>query len=121
MMDGITSKDKLDTEIELMKLAWSSFDRRREFEWKFTIALWTGLSAFIGIFLTRQVPDRLAIPIGASVTAVIVFLTHLNFSLGLGRANNADRGLQYFYEREVRNMIGVTWPDEVTSSFAALK
>ena len=40
---------------QLCEIAWSNFDRRRSYEWKFSIAIWTALTAFIALTLQGKI------------------------------------------------------------------
>lgn len=39
----------------LCEIAWSNFDRRRSYEWKFSIAIWTAITAFIALTLQGKI------------------------------------------------------------------
>ena len=103
----------LDT---LRDAAWQSFDRRRTYEWKFCIAVWTSMAVFSGTLITTPPGATLA---GAwpvvltGLVGVLITSVHAYWSKGLSEANTADRRVSYVYEKRMCLLIGVSHADEV--------
>ena len=80
----------------LRKSSWESFDKRRAFEWKVCIALWTALATFIGIMITNGHNDP---PCYEKIVAISAFgfivISHLFWLIGLHRANQIDKKISF--------------------------
>jgi hypothetical protein len=100
-------KRQFDAIASLRSWAWQSFDRRRDFEWKVGIAIWTSLAALIGILLTKDIPAQDGvIKWGAVVFAVMLLSLHARFSLGVSRGNSLDRDQQQWYDALLDKQFG---------------
>ena len=49
----LKEKDKADVLLRLHDTAWANFERRRAYEWKLSLAIWTAIAAFIAICLRK--------------------------------------------------------------------
>jgi hypothetical protein len=104
----------------LRSAAWTSFDQRRTYEWKFCIALWTALAVFTGALVTQSTdstktfhlkgiwPVLLTGTIGFAVAAI-----HAYWIKGIGEANTVDRKVSYVYEKKMCPLIAVSHSDEI--------
>jgi hypothetical protein len=69
------------------KLAYDSWNKRREYEWKLTIGFWSVLVLPVG-FTVREVRVD---PMGYSIVALAAFALYLNWLRGIWCANEFDR------------------------------
>ena len=52
---GLSEKEQADILARIYKEAWLNFDRRRNYEWKLSLGVWTATAAFIALSLGREV------------------------------------------------------------------
>ena len=107
----------LDT---LRSAAWTSFDKRRTYEWQFCIALWTALAFFIGTLVTQPIETAKRFPVKGAwpvlVTALIglgVTAHHMYWIRGAGQANAADRQVSDVYGKKMCPLVGVSYDKEI--------
>jgi hypothetical protein len=113
-------KRKFDAISTLRSWAWVSFDRRRDFEWKLSIGVWTALAALIGILLTRDISIQVwVIRCGSILFAAALFFGHLSFLIGVAIAQNADRGRAEFYDDLLEREFGPFLTAEIKDKHAA--
>ena len=107
-------KRKFDAIATLRSWAWDSWDRRREFEWKMSLGIWTSLSALIGILFSRDtaVPSEI-FKWGSVVIVLLVALLHFAFCIGISIAQNADRRRAESYESLLNKEFGPFLSDEI--------
>lgn len=100
---------------------WTNFDRRRAYEWKLSLAIWTALAAFIA--LTLQ--DKITFSLGyknvwlASVFIVLIggiagfFIISIqsNFQVRVKLANDVDKRKAELYEERLNQMLNISYCD----------
>lgn len=106
-----TKQERAQIIIRLNEVAWMNFDRRRNYEFKMGIAIWTALAAFIALSLREdvQVPAQLKEHC-CWLLGEIVVLSHAIFLIGAKLARNIDKEIAYFYEDELNKATGVCEP-----------
>jgi len=57
-MNGLSAKENIDSCDAQAKLAYDSWNDRRQYEWKFTIAIWTVLVLAVSFFSREIKGDR---------------------------------------------------------------
>ena len=95
--------------MKLFETAWTNFDRRRAYEWKLSLGIWTALGAFIALLLGEKTLDLsghewvLAFPAGA------ILLIQAFFEYRVILANKTDQERAYLYERELNEAVGISF------------
>ncbi len=108
------SKNKFDALATLWKGAWENFNVRRQYEFKFTFALWTAFAAFISIIITSESETiNHNYLIGTIIIGGLISLLHLWFIVGIGRAHNLDREIAIHYERKMQLLSDSEFPQEL--------
>ena len=107
----------LDT---LRSAAWTSFDQRRTYEWKFCIALWTAFVVFTGALVTQPIDTTKTFPVKGvwpvvftALVGLVAAAIHAYWSKGLSEANAVDRRVSYVYEKKMCPLIGVSHAHEI--------
>ena len=102
-------EDKLKDDFEaletLRKAAWDNFHRRQSYEWKWCIAIWTPLLAFIGLALKEShvwMPWYWMVPV-----AILLFLLSIVWQVNLKNSNDKDCDKMYDFEGKMRMLIGL--------------
>jgi hypothetical protein len=105
----------LDT---LRSAAWTSFDKRRTYEWKFCIAVWTALAVFTGSLVAQPIESTKTFPVKGfwpvvltAIFGLAVAALHAFWTKGTGNANNVDRRLSFFYLERMFPLIAVKKED----------
>jgi hypothetical protein len=92
-----------------LEIAWQNLDRRRSYEWKLSLAIWTAIAAFIAITLQAG-PAKTTfegrLPLLALLGVFIILLQGL-FLLFLRLANGVDQARAHFYEDLLNETTGV--------------
>jgi len=107
---GLTTEEKnlFDALASLKAGAWTRYDRRREFEWKFSFGIWTATATFTGILFTEKSAILGNNLFWASlVLAAILLLVHVFWQTNLQNRNQADRDEEDHYERQIERL-GIT-------------
>lgn len=102
----------------LRKASWESFDKRRTYEWKVSLALWTALAVFTGTVLTQ--PQERMIPLrGCMVWSIViifgalVLLIHIMWNIGIARSSNLDKEMSYVPRNKMYAMVGISYEKEI--------
>jgi hypothetical protein len=112
-------KDRFDALNVLRSAAWSNFDARRGYEWKFSFALWTALALLCGALITLDASESPWLKgnwpalLGTIWIAITVVVVHAGWSVGCKLRNDRDRRLSYLYEEEMCPLAGVTYADVI--------
>ena len=115
-------KNKFDALEQLRAAAWESFDKRRPFEWRVCIALWTAFAAFIGALVTgKGVIPTTASAVGTTVIALTILVLHYIWLRGLGHAHEADKHIHLFFNGQMMDMLGVQFPEKLATRLAATR
>ena len=67
-------KNEFDALSVLRRASWNSFNERRVYEWKFSLALWAVYAAFIGSIITGKFTFNNYYIFVAVLVGVIIFL-----------------------------------------------
>jgi hypothetical protein len=108
-----TRFDKLEA---LRKAAWESISKRREFEWRVSIAFWGLLAAFVAGFGTRQsavsysCSDRWLL----AFFALLLGVGHVLWLCGLRRAYKIDKREEEAFREEMRQEAPFHESEEIT-------
>ena len=97
---------------ELRKAAYLSFNDRRSYEWKLSLAIWTALAIVI-VGLAQQKLQDLTIPgtyfkVVAVVIGLLIIVVHVYFNNGMARANAIDKTRFQDYSRQIESMLEIT-------------
>ena len=95
------TKDRIASCDVQAKLAYDSWNDRRQYEWKFTIALWTVLVLGVGFF-TKEVKLGRIFSVGLATAAFSIYFLWLR---GIWRANEFDRQTQFHYQKQSRAVL----------------
>lgn len=97
----------------LRSAAWTSFDHRRSYEWRFSISLWATLAgAAAAILQLDRAPSGWPPVIVVGAVGLSSSVVHALWSVGVSRVNTIDRDIQIVYEREMSQLVGVS-PHEI--------
>lgn len=102
---------KLEYLEALRKAAYESFNDRRAYEWKLSLAVWTAVAVLI-VGLIQPLKEGSAFPfrghryaIAAGLVGLIVVLLHIYFSNCLARANAIDRKKVRNYHNQIESQL----------------
>lgn len=99
------NKDLFEALETLRKAAWDSFYRRQSYEWKWCVAIWTPLLAFIGIALKEShvwIPWHWMVPM-----AILLLVLHIVWQVNLKNSNDNDNNKMYEFENNMREVVGL--------------
>lgn len=78
--------------LELAKIYWSQYDKRRDFQWKVNLSFWGTIAIVIGFCITEGVKVSVAdSELLRYVTHGLIFLTYTYWRIGLERSNSIDK------------------------------
>ncbi|MBN1618397.1 hypothetical protein JW887_03580 [Candidatus Dojkabacteria bacterium] len=107
IVDNNVSTDKTIL-LELTKFCYENFDRRRNKEWKFSIALWTALTAFIAVTLKEDININIPLALFVFIGGIIVVIeSWLHWALF--RANDVDKSKSHYYEEVLDKKLNVNY------------
>ena len=95
---------QLEVLIRLCEIAWTNFDRRRSYEWKLSLAIWTALTAFIALTLKGNLNQPPKLPFG--VFAALIVCLQAFFLHRVKLANSADQKAALSCEKELCKSVG---------------
>lgn len=108
--------------MKLLEVAWANFDRRRTYEWKMSLAIWTAIAAFIALYLKGEIPT---IPNDAqsplSWAAWLVVGVQVVFLVCLRFANGVDQARACFCEDLLNDISGASTDTRIAKVAAARK
>ena len=84
--------------------AWTNFDRRRSYEWKLSLAIWTALTAFVALTLRGDVSSPAKLTFG--LFAGLILSLWIFFLRRLKLANEPHQKAALCYETELNRAIG---------------
>ena len=93
-------KDRIDACDAQAKLAYDSWNDRRQYEWKFTLGVWTVLVLAVGFSRDVMVHGLLFL-----VFAVFVMCVYCIWLYGLWQSNEFDRQAQFHYQQQSREIL----------------
>jgi len=95
--------------MKLFEVAWLNFDRRRTYEWKISLAIWTAIAAFIALYLKGEIPkipnDAHSSLYYAAWLVVVVQGVYLVF---VKLANGVDQAKAIFLEDLLNDISGAS-------------
>lgn len=125
-MSELEDSDRLQGMEWLRSAGYNSFNDRRSYEWKFSLAIWTAL-AVMTIGLMRPVEAGTVFPfhgkrygIIATILGIGLNLVHTYFHNRMARANAIDKDIALFYSKQMRAAIGLSFPQALTDRIKAL-
>ncbi len=78
--------------------AWTSFDRRRDYEWKVSLGIWTVLATLTGILLSKEIAVSGMVVFGGSLLFVVTIVALQSYwQKGIANANDTDRAVADYY------------------------
>lgn len=92
---------------------YMNFDRRRSYEWKLSLALWTALAAFTALTLRGEI--RIEIATWPIVVGIVIVALHCYFLVMVLKANNLDKEKSWYYEKALNVLMHTDWetlPDD---------
>lgn len=93
-----------------VEFSYMNFDRRRSYEWKLSLALWTALSVFIALTLRGEVQiQSCLIKVVMAIAAILLVLLHSYFLLMLIEANSLDKKKSFYYEKALNILTNTDW------------
>jgi uncharacterized integral membrane protein len=114
--DNQTDKNKRDKAIllELTKFCYENFDKRRNKEWKFSIAIWTALAAFSAICFKESVHVEFSLKfcIPAIITGLAIIVLQSLLHYALFSANEVDKSKSYYYEDILNDSMDINYRDD---------
>ncbi|SRR6266404_451807 len=96
--------------IEALRLAaYNSFNDRRSYEWKLSLAIWTAIAVLVAGLVQ---PGQVAFPfhgirygVGATIVGMAIVALHVYFSNCLARANTIDRKKVLNYANQIESAL----------------
>ncbi|MBU0640239.1 MAG: hypothetical protein KKB50_15340 [Planctomycetes bacterium] len=105
--------------------SWDSFNRRRDYEWKVCLAIWTALLAFAGIAISGRNGAPPSITgwhvLWTTVLVALVAVLHGFWVLRLTSANDADKRQALFLADTMLERLGLELPKETKAVVEARK
>jgi hypothetical protein len=96
--------------LEALRLAaYNSFNDRRSYEWKLSLAIWTAIAVLIaGLVQGEKFPfiDR-RFGIAATIFGLFVVGMHFYFNVGIARANSIDKLRERVYSNLIMSIAGI--------------
>lgn len=108
--------ERFDQLFKLRCFWWERFDRRGGMNWKVAISTWTAIAAFTGAILsgkqTLQMGPLLQVAILVALPAIVIL--HMYWIQGVGHASRYDKLKSDFYDLQLSNLVGLSFPKSVT-------
>ena len=95
--------------MKLFETAWTNFDRRRAYEWKLSLGIWTALAAFIALALREETMDLSEHEWILAVPACLILLIQGFFEYRVILANKVDQKRAHLYEKELNEVAGISF------------
>ncbi len=112
-----TSKDvQTEIRLKLYETTWENFERRRAYEWKLALSIWTALAVFGAVVLKEELhlePGHKAI---LAVSAVVLVLLLALFQYRIHLGHRCDVAKAHFYEGLLNADAGVTFGGSVETA-----
>ena len=79
-------------DLELAKIYWGQFNKRRDFQWKVNLSFWGVIALVIGFCVTEGVNESVAESEGLRyLSHGLIFLTYVYWRIGLERSNSIEK------------------------------
>jgi len=101
---------KIEAISRICEIAWLNFDRRRSYEWKFSIAIWTSIAAFIALTLQGKISPTPPKPAFWFV-AFLIWILQIIFQIFVKLSNRVDQKKALKYEELLNHAIGQEFED----------
>lgn len=119
------TKNKFDALAVLWKGAWDQFNERRRYEFQISVAIWTALTAFVAIVITKYEISKYPINAWGVFGSFIALslLNYINFRWvkGLRERNDLDKSIALHYERKMQELSNSGFDDTVNKIRNRLK
>jgi hypothetical protein len=105
--------------------AYQSFNDRRNYEWKFSLAIWTALAVMIaGLTQLVQTGETFVLhgryhEIGSIVFGALLLLLHIYFNNCLARANAIDRKKMQNYANHIESVLKLNMETDLAKEIAS--
>ncbi len=114
----MSTSEAVQTEIrlKLYETTWHNFERRRAYEWKLALSIWTALAVFSAVVLKEELhlePIHKAI-LAVSAGVLIILLALFQYRIHLG--HRCDVAKAHFYEGLLNADAGVTFGGSVEAA-----
>jgi hypothetical protein len=97
----VNDYEKTQAFLELYKLQWDRYDKRRDFEWKVTLGLWTGIAVITGFLAGKVQVTVLHLVIYIAIWVVYTFC----WSAGSWQKNEEDKEYALVYLRKAEQLL----------------
>ena len=112
--------------MESLRLAaYNSFNDRRSYEWKLSLAIWTALAVLVAGLV--QIDKAGGFPLHgkrygwiATVLGICLVALHVYFNNCIARANAIDKDMALFYSKQMRAALGLSFPPKLDEMINAL-
>lgn len=105
--DKLATSDRLQYMEVLRSAAYDSFNDRRSYEWKLSLAIWTALAVLVAGLVQPLVFPLQGHRYGivASIVGFLIVLLHIFFNNGMARANAIDKIKGRIYENQIESAL----------------
>jgi len=102
-----------DKQIEVLlrqcEIGYTNFERRRTYEWKICLAIWTAIAAFIALLYRGQITLLPEIPIKLlSFVGIAIVVIQFFFLYNVKHANDVDKEKSHCCEDELNKATGIS-------------
>lgn len=107
----MTQKERFDAIADMRSFYWNSFDKRRTYEWRVSIAFWAVIVGAIGFAVRGDatLPERWSLWL---ISGAILSL-HALFILNLVAANRLDRAQAFFFANHLLPLVDLEFTPEI--------
>ena len=91
---------------------YMNFDRRRSYEWKLSLALWTAITAFIALTLRGEIEMETinwAIGVVIFFVCAVILILQGYFLVMTFKASDIDKKKSWYYEKGLNALIDTDW------------
>lgn len=106
-MNDQTGNQNFDNKhLELAKMNWGQFNKRRDFQWKVNFSLWSIIGVIIGFFATTGNPidENISGTVLRIVTHIFILSLYIYWRIGLEYSNAQERALAKYHMKNVVNV-----------------
>lgn len=125
-LHNLEDSDRLQSMESLRLAAYNSFNDRRSYEWKLSLAIWTALAVLV-VGLVQPVETGKIFPLHgkdygvvATILGLCLIVVHAYFHNRIARSNAIDKDMALFYSKRMRAAIGLEFPQELTNRIKTL-
>lgn len=99
----MNEKEKIDTYLKLLEIVQTGFDKRKDIEWKVTIALWVGIFAATA-FLKENYSNPSCCFLG--LLYLLFFILCVLWACSLGGSHETDKRFRQYYRDQIQFNLG---------------